>query len=105
MIYNDNFPSTKTFVENYKKRLNQEPLSKHCLGLSYICSYNYELYNIFDGTETKIKVDNLPNKKDKSFCKNIVAVQEEWCCYINLTYSATFPLSQIRNFKNYIQYI
>ena len=38
MPVEDHFPSTKLFVQNYNKISTPGPVSKHCLGVSYIHS-------------------------------------------------------------------
>ena len=49
------FTSTKTFVENHKKKSTPGPNKKYWLGFSYISSEDYELDLNFDETETKGK--------------------------------------------------
>ena len=50
----------------------------------------------------KIKAENLPNKKDKYFHKNIVVIEKEWCSDVNETDGATFLLALIKLSKNRI---
>ena len=44
----------------------------------------------------KLKTGNSPNKKDKSFCNEVVVIIERWFSEMNLTDGATFPLALIK---------
>ena len=46
----EDFPDTKTSVENYKKMSTPGPVPKYWLGFSCIISEDYELDNNFDDT-------------------------------------------------------
>ena len=48
MPVEDHFTDTKPFVVNYKKISTLGTFPKHCLGFSYICSEDYQLYMDFD---------------------------------------------------------
>ena len=58
------FPTTKTFVVNYKKISTLGPVPEHWLEFSYIRSKYYDLYHNFDDTELKKQSDNKSKDKD-----------------------------------------
>ena len=48
ILEGDYFPTTRSFVENYKKRSSPGPVPKHWLHFSYIHSEEYKLDLNFD---------------------------------------------------------
>ena len=96
MAEEDYFPATKNVV-NYKETSTPEPVPKHWLGFSYICSEGYELDLNFDLTEIKSKSDHSSNDKDKIFRGNILVIEGKWLSGMNLTDGATFPAALIKS--------
>ena len=99
MLEEEYFSATETFVANYKIISTPVPVPKHCLGFSYIRSEDYELDHNFDVKEMKSKSDHTFKDKVRSFCENIVVIEEEWFTNMNLTYGATSPAALIKRAK------
>ena len=48
------------------------------------------------------KSNHTSNNKVKTFCEDIVVIEEEWFDDMNLTYGATFLMSLIKHAKSRI---